>query len=772
MKRNSKIFVVLALNLFLNVFVLNNSSKVNAKEHIKVIDSLTIDNKKEQYYPGESIRLKGTWSIPDDSVDNAFKEGDTFTMSIPDGLTPDFKSINLSGFATGQVVGDKLVFTFTSNIEGLVDRMGGFSVLFKVDDPGEEGNHDIDINITDADGTDIIKELIVVNKPTAGDIGEMHEVFAKGKMSQTGDGLKWFVRINRDGSLKGNTTTFEDKLGPDHVLKPETLEVREHTDNNSETNITNSLDIDFENDLTGFQIKNLPLVGGYMGHRFYTLYYETEYVGSETTGKVNLKNTARLITDSQGIIYPPHNEGENSVVGELNLDSDGWGMGTVARSFRLRKIDSITKEPLANATFELSHKTDPNFTPIIFTTNELGLYEHTNKIKSGTYVLKELEAPDGYQVMEQQEIRISKENKDFEIEVENSLKKISVDVDKQWYDSDGKSIDSQSDITVALFANGKKIMQKILPKGQYNFSFSNLKQRDLDGNDLVYTIEELDIKGFSQEITGNIQTGFTIKNNADKLPIIPEPEIETISFEVSKEWIGEKLNSIDVDLLQNDTVIDTVSLSDLNDWKFMFNSLPKHDIDGSIINYSIKEHDYDNYTSTLTGSIQEGFIITNTEKELVVPNKAKMDIPVKKVWVGNPKDSIIVHLLRNDIKIDSLVLSSENNWQASFTNLDQKDSNNEDYIYNVQEEVLTGYVSVISGDMHNGFIITNTEIIKNPVIPDEPVESEVPKEVISENSSNSTTPITGINNSSIFYISIMLISIITSMILLKKKSYK
>lgn len=771
-KKNLNILSILILSLIFNVLFFNQSLNIQAKEHTKVIDSLMIENKKDQYYPGETIRLKGSWSIPDDTVDVSYKEGDTFSISIPDGLNPNFTKIDLSGLAIGVVVGDKIVFTFTNEVEDLVDREGGFNVRFTVKDPGDEGEHNVDIVSYDPDGNEVLKELIIVNKPVAGEVGPTDEIFAKGKMSQTDDGLQWYIRINHNGKLQGSTTRFEDKLGPDHIMKPETLQVREHTEGNQETNVVHLLDVNFDSDLKGFQINNLPLTGGYKGYKYYTLYYETEYTGNETSGEVGLNNSAQLTTEKQGLIYPGHNQGDGIVTGTLDLDSQGWGKGTVARSFKLRKLDSVTKEPLKGAKFRLSHKIDSSFTPIEFTTDENGEYKHPTQIKNGTYILEELEAPVGYKKIQAQEVRISKETNDFEIIVENELLRLSLDVNKQWFDHKGNEIDSQTDIAIALFANDKKIMQKVLLKGESSLSFTNLRQRDVDGTPLKYRVEEVDIPGYTQSITGSMNEGFLIINTAEKPPIIIEPTPETVALKVTKKWIGTPLDSINVDLLQNDNVIDTISLSELNEWTYEFNNLTKFDEDNVEYSYSLREHNYENYNSLIEGSIIDGFVITNIEKEVIVPNKGLLDIPIRKIWIGNPKDSIIVHLLRDGIKVDSKVLSDDNEWYAIFEDLEQKDSEGHTYIYTVQEEIISGYINTVTGSMHEGFIITNTEIKNPPIEPNKPEDpksednSKAPDKVVSQ------TPSTGINNSSIIYGVIILVSLLSIAVLNKKKTRK
>lgn len=97
--------------------------------------------------------------------------------------------------------------------------------------------------------------------------------------------------------------------------------------------------------------------------------------------------------------------------------------------------------------------------------------------------------------------------------------------------------------------------------------------------------------------------------------------------------------------------------------------------------------------------------------------KEKTDIHVRKVWVGPSAESVTVYLKEGDEAVKSIALSEENNWQYTFTDLDEYDSNGEIIQYSVEEEDIDGYSSLISGDAEEGFIITNinSETISVPV---------------------------------------------------------
>ena len=122
--------------------------------------------------------------------------------------------------------------------------------------------------------------------------------------------------------------------------------------------------------------------------------------------------------------------------------------------------------------------------------------------------------------------------------------------------------------------------------------------------------------------------------------------------------------------------------------------------------YEIHKTDFDtasNSTITLT--------IKNKKKEV---KKQSTSFSVEKRWVLDPKlatnkpDKVTVSVLKNGVKDDNLtvVLSQENGWKASFSNLPKEDANGQ-IVYTVSEEELAGFKAAISGTDENGFTISN-----------------------------------------------------------------
>ena len=131
--------------------------------------------------------------------------------------------------------------------------------------------------------------------------------------------------------------------------------------------------------------------------------------------------------------------------------------------------------------------------------------------------------------------------------------------------------------------------------------------------------------------------------------------------------------------------------------------------------YEILKTDFDtasNSTITLT--------IKNKKKEV---EKKSTSFSVEKNWVLDPNlatnkpDKVTVSVLKNGVKDDNLtvVLSQENGWKASFSNLPKEDANGQ-IVYTISEETLAGFNTAISGSDENKFTITNYNG-ENVVIP-------------------------------------------------------
>ena len=135
-----------------------------------------------------------------------------------------------------------------------------------------------------------------------------------------------------------------------------------------------------------------------------------------------------------------------------------------------------------------------------------------------------------------------------------------------------------------------------------------------------------------------------------------------ISLPVKKSWIGPKVGPVTVHLLADGTDTGkTVTLDEASGWKGQFDNLRKCKPDGTEIVYTVKEDDVPNYTGAITGDVASGFTITNTNTE-------KVNVPVKKTWVGPKAGPVTVHLLADGADTGKTVtLNEANSWTDTFS---------------------------------------------------------------------------------------------------------
>ena len=92
----------------------------------------------------------------------------------------------------------------------------------------------------------------------------------------------------------------------------------------------------------------------------------------------------------------------------------------------------------------------------------------------------------------------------------------------------------------------------------------------------------------------------------------------TVDFlTLEKEWVGDnesvRPDSITVDVLADGQLLETVSISKSNNWKYNGRSLfPINDTDGNEVKYTFKEHGADDYTLTFVKNGVLDYTLKNT----------------------------------------------------------------------------------------------------------------------------------------------------------------
>jgi len=263
--------------------------------------------------------------------------------------------------------------------------------------------------------------------------------------------------------------------------------------------------------------------------------------------------------------------------------------------------------------------------------------------------------------------------------------KVNIPVTKVWVGPEASSA------KVTLYADGvEKDSVTLNAANNWVHVFANLDKYN-NGTEIVYTITEEPISNYDSAITGDVATGFTVTNT----------NTEKVAVDVTKNWVGPATDAVTIKLLADGVEVESAVLTATDNWMHTFSNLPKYAADGHEIVYTVDEYDVPSYVKAIEGTSTTGFTVTNTIT-------GKVDIPVTKVWVGPATDSVTVNLYADGIKVDTVQLTAANQWKHTFANLD-KYENGREIVYTVDEVLISGYKTKITGDAQTGFTITNSK---------------------------------------------------------------
>ncbi|MEG2627588.1 MAG: Cna B-type domain-containing protein, partial [Anaerovoracaceae bacterium] len=193
-----------------------------------------------------------------------------------------------------------------------------------------------------------------------------------------------------------------------------------------------------------------------------------------------------------------------------------------------------------------------------------------------------------------------------------SLETVSIPVIKNWVGKVGSGADMR------LLANGTEIQKITLNEvNQWKHIFADLPKYDkTTGREIVYTLSEVPVDGYNTVITGDSKIGFTVTNTTT----------DKVSVGVTKQWVGKAKASIIVNIFADGKKIESKALSKDNGWQHTFTNLPQYK-DGKKIKYTISEDEITGYDVRITGDVNSGFIIENTEVEKLLNNYKDIENP-------------------------------------------------------------------------------------------------------------------------------------------------
>ena len=275
----------------------------------------------------------------------------------------------------------------------------------------------------------------------------------------------------------------------------------------------------------------------------------------------------------------------------------------------------------------------------------------------------------------------------------------SISGTKTWDDADNQDGKRPESIIVNLLANGEIAASQTVKAdeaGNWTYTFKDLPKY-ANGKEITYTVTEEAVEGYETSVDGfNITNTYTT---------------ETTEVKGSKTWNdadnqdGKRPESITVRLLANGEEKDsqTVTADENGNWTYSFEKLPKYEA-GKEILYTVTEDAVADYTTEITG-----YDITNS----YAPGKTS--VTVTKAWADNddrgghrPKEIKVQLKADGENSGEEIILNAENKWTYTWSELDEKKAG-KDIVYTVEEIGKTaGYISTVTGNATEGFIITNT----------------------------------------------------------------
>ncbi|MEB3073253.1 Cna B-type domain-containing protein [Parvimonas sp. C2] len=332
-------------------------------------------------------------------------------------------------------------------------------------------------------------------------------------------------------------------------------------------------------------------------------------------------------------------------------------------------------------------------------------FENLDKYENG----KEI----NYSISEEKIEGYTTEVKGYDVKNSYTPGKTSVQVTKAWADKDNQDGKRPESVTVQLLADGKETGKtlKLSEDNKWTDTFKDLDEYKA-GKKIEYTIKEESLKdGYVSVVTGTVEKGLTVTNTR---------ETEKVSVEGSKTWDdkdnqdGKRPTEITINLLRNGKKVDTKKVTEAEGWKWKFENLDKYE-NGKEINYTISEEKVEGYTTEV-----KGYDVKNSY------TPGKTSVQVTKAWDDKNDqdkkrpDSVTIKLLADGKETGkTLKLSKDNKWTDTFKDLDEyKDGKKIEYTIK-EVEVGNGYKSVITGNVKEGYVVTNvrTPNVLKPRVP-------------------------------------------------------
>lgn len=369
-----------------------------------------------------------------------------------------------------------------------------------------------------------------------------------------------------------------------------------------------------------------------------------------------------------------------SVVWEDNNDQDGLRPDTV--SVKLKGNDKFIDSSELNEDVEWKH----SFT-------KLPVRENGNEI---TYTAEENEIP-GYTTS------IEKTDTGYVFTNTHIPETVTVTVDKVWKDAENQDGLRPDTINIKLVSNGIAKDAYLDADSNWHLKFEGLPKYRDHGILNEYSVQEVDVDGYTSTVTTEDGYTFTIEN--DHVPAV-------IDIPITEEWIddndrdGLRPDSHTVILVDGTNAIEEVVLDKNNGYGVVLKNMPKYK-NGVEINYQIKDFKVDGYTTNIIKSDSvKDFNITNTH----VPEM--VTVTVTEGWHDQSDydkirpEKVTLTLTGSDGNVYEKTVTKDT-WTTAFSDL-PKNSKGEQIIYTLTQEGIKGYKTTITDNETGTIAVINT----------------------------------------------------------------
>ena len=316
---------------------------------------------------------------------------------------------------------------------------------------------------------------------------------------------------------------------------------------------------------------------------------------------------------------------------------------------------------------------------------------------------------------------VTDEQGNVTITVINTVTGVDIPVEKVWDDGNDPYGNRPESITLNLYAgsgeNAVPVESVTLTADTgWKGAFKDLplyREMLLDNPDtrtyIDYSVKEADVPGYTSAVTQAAGTdqypSFTVTNT----PVFRDIIISKV-WEDEENRLGFRPDAVSVALMEGAEPIREISLSQDNNWTCTV-TVPEM-IGGQEAAYEVLEKDVpDRYLSSLSGTTEDGFTITNTLKPVTT------DIMAIKEWEDVPGEypEITLRLMSDREKegeykeAASFTLNADTGWTYVFKDMPLYADDGRVIGYDLEEDRLPGFGSPVVLDIEYLFIVYNRQ---------------------------------------------------------------